>query len=89
MLYALLALAVFGLITSSVFTGMVLWAVPGYLRERRAAYAKLDHPAGIYSASDAAETAARRGARSRSAPDHFLRAGLSRVRNSVLHADSG
>jgi ceramide glucosyltransferase len=35
MLYALLGLAVFGLITSSVFAGMVLWAVPGYLRERR------------------------------------------------------
>ena len=47
MLYALLALAVFGLITSSVFTGMVLWAVPAYLRERRAAYEKLDHPAGF------------------------------------------
>jgi ceramide glucosyltransferase len=47
MLYALLALAVFGLITSTVFTGMALWAVPGYLRERRAAYAKLDHPPGF------------------------------------------
>ncbi|HEV2472335.1 MAG TPA: glycosyltransferase, partial [Chthonomonadales bacterium] len=30
-------MAVFGLVTSSVFAGMVLWAVPGYLRERRAA----------------------------------------------------
>jgi ceramide glucosyltransferase len=47
MLYALLALAVFGLITSSVFTGMVLWAVPEYLRERRVAFAKLDHPPGF------------------------------------------
>jgi ceramide glucosyltransferase len=47
MLYALLALAVFGLITSTVFAGMVLWAVPGYLRERRAAFAKLDHPPGF------------------------------------------
>ena len=47
MLYFLLALAAFGLITSSVFTGMVLWAVPGYLRERRAAYATLDHPPGF------------------------------------------
>jgi len=46
MFYALLALAVFGLITSTVFTGMVLWAVPGYLRERRVAFAKLDHPPG-------------------------------------------
>ena len=33
--YALLALAVFGLITSSVFAGMVLVAVPRFLRERR------------------------------------------------------
>ena len=47
MLYALLALAVFGLITSTVFTAMVLWAVPEYLRERRAAFAKLDHPPGF------------------------------------------
>ncbi|HEY1895774.1 MAG TPA: glycosyltransferase [Terracidiphilus sp.] len=47
MLYALVALAVFGLITSTVFTGMVLWAVPGYLRERRAAFANLDHPPGF------------------------------------------
>jgi ceramide glucosyltransferase len=31
----LLALAVFGLITSTVFAGMVLWAVPGYLDERK------------------------------------------------------
>jgi ceramide glucosyltransferase len=46
MLYALLALAAFGLVTSSVFTGMVLWALPGYLRERRAAFAKLDHAPG-------------------------------------------
>jgi len=37
MLYVLLALAVFGLITSTVFAGMVLAAVPRYLRERRAA----------------------------------------------------
>lgn len=47
MLYALLALAAFGLVTSTVFTGMVLWAVPGYLRERRAALAKLDNPPGF------------------------------------------
>jgi len=33
--YALLAVAIFGLITSTVFAGIVLWAVPGYLRERR------------------------------------------------------
>jgi len=43
MLYALLAFAVFGLITSSVFTGMVLAAVPQFLRERREAYFALDH----------------------------------------------
>lgn len=41
MWYVLLGLAVFGLITSTVFTGMVLAAVPSYLRERRAALAKL------------------------------------------------
>jgi len=41
MLYVLLALGVFGLVTSTVFAGMVLWAVPGYLRERRAAMAQL------------------------------------------------
>ncbi len=41
MLYALLGLAVFGLITSSVFTGMVLAALPSYLRERQAAREKL------------------------------------------------
>jgi ceramide glucosyltransferase len=47
MLYVLLALAVFGLITSTVFAGMVLWAVPEYLKERRAAYTRLDHPPGF------------------------------------------
>jgi ceramide glucosyltransferase len=47
MLYALLALAVFGLITSTVFAAMVVSAVPGYLQERRAAFAKLDHPPGF------------------------------------------
>jgi ceramide glucosyltransferase len=41
MLYVLLGLGVFGLVTSTVFAGMVLWAVPGYLRERRAALAQL------------------------------------------------
>ena len=41
MLYVLLGLAVFGLITSTVFTGMVLAALPSYLRERRAALKKL------------------------------------------------
>jgi ceramide glucosyltransferase len=41
MLYVLLGIAVFGLVTSSVFAGMVLAAVPRYLRERRAAEAEL------------------------------------------------
>ncbi len=41
MAYVLLVLSLFGLVTSSVFAGMVLWAVPGYLRERRAALASL------------------------------------------------
>jgi ceramide glucosyltransferase len=41
MSYVLLALAVFGLITSTVFAGMVLAAVPRYLRERRAAEIQL------------------------------------------------
>lgn len=35
--YVLLGLAVFGLFTSSVFAGMVLWAVPAYLRDRNQA----------------------------------------------------
>ncbi len=47
MLYVLLALAGFGLITSTVFAGMVLWAVPGYLRERRAALAQLQARPGF------------------------------------------
>ncbi len=41
MLYVLLAVAAFGLIASTVFTGLVLAAVPGYLRERRAARVRL------------------------------------------------
>jgi ceramide glucosyltransferase len=41
MSYVLLAIAVFGLITSSVFTSMVLAAVPRYLRERRTAKSEL------------------------------------------------
>ncbi|MGC2612737.1 MAG: glycosyltransferase, partial [Terracidiphilus sp.] len=41
MSYVLLAIAVFGLITSTVFAGMVLAAVPRYLRERRAAEGEL------------------------------------------------
>lgn len=37
----LLGLAAIGLLASSIFTGIVLWAVPAYLRERRAALAQL------------------------------------------------
>ena len=47
MSYVLLALAVFGLMTSTVFAGMVLWAVPGYLRERRRALAELEARPGF------------------------------------------
>jgi ceramide glucosyltransferase len=47
MLYALLALAVFGLITSTVFAGIVLAAVQGYLRERRAALEQLSERPGF------------------------------------------
>lgn len=47
MLFALLALAVFGLITSTVFTGLVLVAVPRYLRERRVALAQLAESPGF------------------------------------------
>jgi ceramide glucosyltransferase len=39
--YALLGLAVFGLITSTVFAGIVLWAVRRFQSERRAALAAL------------------------------------------------
>src|SRR5246127_3483475 len=45
--YLLLAIAVFGLITSSVFTGMTLAAVPRFLRERRAAEAELTKRPGF------------------------------------------
>jgi ceramide glucosyltransferase len=41
MSYVLFGLACFGVVTSSVFAGMVLWAVPRFLRERRAALAAL------------------------------------------------
>jgi ceramide glucosyltransferase len=41
MAYVALGIAVFGLLTSTVFVAMALWAVPGYLSERRRALAKL------------------------------------------------
>jgi ceramide glucosyltransferase len=47
MMYALLALAIFGLITSSVFAGMTLAAVPRYLRERRLAEGQLQERPGF------------------------------------------
>src|ERR1700679_1903541 len=40
MLYVLAGIAVFGLITSTVFAGIVLRAVPRFLQERREALAK-------------------------------------------------
>jgi ceramide glucosyltransferase len=47
MSYALLGLAVIGLISSTVFAGMVLAAVPGYLRERRRALRQLEARQGF------------------------------------------
>jgi ceramide glucosyltransferase len=47
MWYVLLAIAAFGLITSSVFTGLVLAAVPRFLRERRGAEAELTKQPGF------------------------------------------
>ena len=47
MSYVLLTLALFGLVTSTVFAGMVLAAVPGYLRERRLALAQLEERPGF------------------------------------------
>ncbi|MGD0902423.1 MAG: glycosyltransferase [Terracidiphilus sp.] len=47
MLYVLLGLGVFGLVTSTVFAGIVLWAVPGYLRERRTALAQMQARPGF------------------------------------------
>ena len=43
----LLALAVFGLFTSTIFAGMVLVAVPGYLRERKPALRQLQARPGF------------------------------------------
>jgi ceramide glucosyltransferase len=41
MSYVLLALGLFGLLSSTVVAGMVLWSVPGYLSERHRALAEL------------------------------------------------
>jgi ceramide glucosyltransferase len=47
MIYALFGLALFGLVTSTVFAGMVLAAVPKYLRERSQALAALEKRPGF------------------------------------------
>jgi ceramide glucosyltransferase len=47
MSYVLLALAVLGLVTSTGFAVIVLWAVPGYLRERKAALVQLQARPGF------------------------------------------
>jgi ceramide glucosyltransferase len=47
MFHVLLGLAVVGLISSTVFAGMVLAAVPGYLRERRQALKQLAERPGF------------------------------------------
>ena len=45
--YVLLGLALFGLFTSAIFAGIVLTAVPGYLRDRRRALAAQDDRPGF------------------------------------------
>ncbi len=62
MLYALLALAVFGLITSSVFTGMTLAALPRFFRERREAYLAMDREPQLHASAEPVEAAAWSGA---------------------------
>lgn len=47
MLYVLLALAGFGVLTSTIFAGIVLAVTPAYLRERRAALGKLSERPGF------------------------------------------
>src|SRR4029078_1824141 len=47
MLYVILALAIFGLITSTVFAAMVLAAVPRYLRERASGEAEVKAQPGF------------------------------------------
>jgi ceramide glucosyltransferase len=47
MLHVLLGVAVIGLISSTVFAGIVLAAVPGYLRERRQALEQLEAQPGF------------------------------------------
>jgi ceramide glucosyltransferase len=47
MTYALLALAVLGLLTSTGFAAIVLWSVPGYLKERRLALDRMRERPGF------------------------------------------
>jgi ceramide glucosyltransferase len=47
MSYVLLVLAILGLITSTGFAAMVLWAVSGYLRERRLALTQMQERPGF------------------------------------------
>ena len=47
MSYLLLALAVLGLVTSTGFAAIVLWAVPGYLKERRGALERMEERPGF------------------------------------------
>jgi len=47
MLYALLGLAVLGLVTSTGFAVIVLWAVPGYLKERHKGLEQLETRPGF------------------------------------------
>lgn len=62
MWYVLLVVSGFGLLTSSIFTCMVLVAVPGYLRERRKALHQLAHgpiftpPLSLFKPLHGAET---------------------------------
>jgi ceramide glucosyltransferase len=47
MLYVLFGLAVLGLITSTGFTAIVLWAIPGYLEERHVARVQMQARPGF------------------------------------------
>jgi len=47
MLYVLLVLAGLGLVTSTGFTAIALWAVPGYLKDRRQALKQMEERPGF------------------------------------------
>ena len=82
MLYALLALAVFGLITSSVFAGMALAAVPRYLRERREAFTLSSREPGFTPPLTAVQTTARRRTRTRRSISRLSSSRTTRVTRS-------